>query len=115
MEQALSLILVSLPILRPLFRNFFASSKSDRSPAKIPTIGNRFRRRAAPDYSLLKSTTNGNSLGIGGNASYAILRDESTDQVLPQVPLAAYHIEWPLETNVGATHDELEIGQSASP
>ena len=76
----------------------------------VPTIGHRFHRRAAPDYLLLKSTTNGNSLGMGGNASYAILRDESTDQKLPPMPLAAYHIERPVEVNAGAQHDDLENG-----
>ena len=115
MEQALSLILVSLPILRPLFRNFFASSKPDRSSVKVPTIGHVFRRRAAPDYSLLKNTINGNSFGMGGNASYAVLRDESTDWKLPEVPLAAYHIEWSVEMNVGPKNSDLEIGQWASP
>ena len=105
---------MSLPILRPLFRNFFASSKSDRPPVKVPTVGHRFHRRATPDCSLLKSTTNGNSLGMGGNASYAILRGESTDQELPQMPLAAYHIEWAVETIVGAEQDDLEMRQWAS-
>ena len=115
MEQALSLILVSLPILRPLFRNFFASSKLGRLPGKVPTIGHKLHRRATPDYSLLKITTNGNSLAMDGNASYAILRHESTDQELPQTPLAAYHIEWPVTTNVGTNQDDLEMGQWASP
>ena len=101
---------MSLPILRPLLRNVFAPSNSGRSPVNVPTIGHRLHRRAAPDYSLLKSTINGNSIGIGGNASYAILRDESTDQILSQMPLAAYHIERPMEVNAPARHGDLELG-----
>ena len=98
-EQGLSFILVSLPILHPLFRNFFASNKPDRPAAQVPTIGRRVKRRAPPDHSLLKDTTDANSLGTGNNAPYTIFQDESTYQSLPQVPLAAYHIEWPVESN----------------
>ena len=52
---------------------------------------------------------------MSGNSSYATLRDESKDQKSPQVPLAAYHIERPVEVNVGAKHDDVEIGPWASP
>ena len=110
-EQALSLILVSLPTLRPLFRNTFALHKSDRSPPKAPTIGRRFHRKAPPDYSLLKRTNHGNSLGAGRKASYAILRDDSANPDFPQIPLAAYHDERPVELNVRAEHVDLENGQ----
>ena len=80
-----------------------------------PTIGRRCHRKAPPDYSLLKRTDNGNSFGTGPKASYAILRDDSANLDLPQIPLAAFHVERPVELNVRAKHDDLENGQWADP
>ena len=102
-EQALSLILVSLPILRPLFRNFLTPPKSARSPLEAPTIGHKFQRRPPPDYLLLKRTTDDDSRGGGRNGSYAIPPDESANRSFPQMPLAACHVERPTELDVRAT------------
>ena len=111
-EQALGLILVSLPILRPLFRNFFAHTESDHSFQKAPTIGRRFHRVAPPDYSLLKITNNGNSFPTGRDASSVVPQNDYANPSFPQIPLAAYLVERPVELDVRAKHD-LETGQWA--
>lgn len=111
-EQALSLILVSLPILRPFFRSFFSLPESDPSSSKIPKSNRKFHRNAAPDYSLFKSTNKSNSLLKGKDAPCARIRDEYPNNKLHQLPLAVYRVQRPVER---VKYDDLESGQWIGP
>ncbi|KAF6232169.1 hypothetical protein HO173_009552 [Letharia columbiana] len=92
-EQALSLILVSLPILRPLFRNFFTLTKAGRSPPKAPARGSRFHRIPPPNLLLFKSTNDSSSLRKGNIAPYASIQVLYADRRLPQMPLVARQVQ----------------------
>ncbi|CAD6581152.1 MAG: hypothetical protein ASARMPREDX12_000373 [Alectoria sarmentosa] len=114
-EQALSLILVSLPILRPFFLNFFTLTESDRPSSRIPNSNRGFFRRAPPDYSLFNSTNNSNRLRNGNDAPYTPIEDGYVTRRFPQIPLAAYRVERPVELNMGVKYDDLEKGQWVGP
>ena len=68
-----------------------------------------------PDDSLLKSTNNGNNASTGKDRSSTITRDESADQKLPQLNLAPFHVEWPMDLNIRVGHEDLETGLAAGP
>ncbi|KAF6220016.1 hypothetical protein HO133_003841 [Letharia lupina] len=114
-EQALSLILVSLPILRPLFRNFFTLTKAGRSPPKAPARGGRFHRIPPPNHLLFKSTNDSSSLRKGNIAPYASIQVLYADRRLPQMPLVARQVQPRVELNVRVEHDDLERGQWVGP
>lgn len=106
-EQALSLILVSLPILRPLFHNFFTLSKCDRSPPAVPFRG--MNRKASPHLSLFQTTTHIYS-PKRNRAPHAPIEDIRMDRSLPQVPSAVQQTESVRKSNVKMSDDDLERG-----